>query len=126
MKGKVVEMQKKQEDKVEKESQEVVKETESNTPHKLSYEQLASAAQQLSDQGRQLFMRNQELEKMLEEANLNNVYKKLDYLWSVINSDTIYLTEDFKFSCGQEFMNLLQGGPEEGQDTTSSDSKTEE
>lgn len=112
--GEVVKMDKSS----KKEKEQVKQECSCKAPEnqKLSYEQLASAAHQLSEQGRQLYMRNRELEKQLEEADLHNLYKKLDYLWGVIHSDSHYLSEEFKKACAEEFEKLLRGNnntPEE-------------
>ena len=66
-KGKVVEMQP------------TTKEVE--RPEKMSYEQLENVAHQLSEQSRQLYIK-------LQQANMNNMFKRLDYLFKVIaNAD---------------------------------------
>ena len=81
---------------------------ESDTaPRKLSYEELENAAHQMSEQGRKLYSENEQLRKLIEELNLQNTFKRLDYLWTVINSDTAYITEDFKVKCGEEFMKIM-------------------
>lgn len=74
---------------------------------KMSYEQLENIAHQMSDQSRNLYAQNQKLAKALEEANMNNFFKKLDYLWAIIHSDSEYLTDEFKKQCGEEFMEAL-------------------
>ena len=48
-------------------------------PEKISYEQLESVAHQLSEQNRQLFAK-------LQELNMTNVFKRLDYLFKVIEN----------------------------------------
>lgn len=86
---------------------------------KLTYEQLENAAHQLSEQSRNLYMQNQQLMKKLQEADLTNLFKRLDWLWTVINSNTSYITEEFKKNCGEEFMKLM-ASTEEEQDTEES------
>lgn len=50
-------------------------------PEKMSYEQLENIAHQLSEQNKQLYMK-------LQSANMTNLFKRLDYLFKVIeNSD---------------------------------------
>ena len=74
---------------------------------KMTYEQLENVAHQMSEQSRSLYAKNQQLAKALEEANTNNFFKKLDYLWATIHSESVYLTEEFKINCGKEFMEML-------------------
>lgn len=81
------------------------------TKEKMSYEQLENIAHQLSEQGRTLNAQNQKLIKALEEANMTNYFKRLDYLWAVIHSESKYLSEDFKSKCGTEFETMMT--PEE-------------
>lgn len=79
----------------------------------MSYEQLENIAHQMSEQSKQLYTQNQQLAKALEEANMINFFKKLDYLWNIIHSDSIYLTEDFKIKCGEDFMEAVSPKEEE-------------
>lgn len=124
--GEVVNM-KERKSKEAAETEVASQETNGNqTPQKLTYEQLASAAQQLSEQGRQLYKRVQELEQALNETNLANLYKKMDYLWQVITSDSIYLDEDFKIACGKEFQTLMQGPSAEENEAPVEEEKKEE
>lgn len=44
---------------------------------------------------------------MLQESDLTNFYKRLDYLWQIINSDTPYISEEFRQKCGEEYMNMI-------------------
>jgi len=81
-------------------------------PEKMSYEQLENVAHQMSEQSRNLYMQNQQLAQKLQEANLQNLFKRLEWLWTVINSTTPYITEEFKQKCGEEFM-LIMTTPEE-------------
>jgi hypothetical protein len=77
------------------------------TKKKLSYEELENVAHQMSEQSRNLYAKNQQLAKALEENNMNNYFKRLDYLWAIIHSESEYITEEFKVKCGKEFMEML-------------------
>lgn len=57
---------------------------------KLSYDELENVANQLSEQSRSLY-------KKLQEANLTNIFKRLDYLFKVI---------EFKESFDPDFINM--------------------
>ena len=59
-------------------------------PKKLSYEGLENICHQLSAQAQQLNAQNQQLRAALNEANLTNIYKRLDYLFEVINKDFFF------------------------------------
>lgn len=85
-------------------------------PEKMSYEQLENVAHQMSEQSRNLYIQNQQLIQKLQEANLANFFKRLDWLWSIINSTTPYISEEFKQKCGEEFMNNMTLSPEESED----------
>ena len=74
---------------------------------KMSYEQLENIAHQMSEQSRNLHNQNQQLMQRLEEANLTNFFKRLEWLWLVINSNTPYITEEFKRKCGEELMDNM-------------------
>lgn len=74
---------------------------------KMTYEQLENVAHQMSEQSRNLYAKNQQLAKALEESNMNNFFKKMDYLWAIIHSESVYITEEFKIKCGKEFMEML-------------------
>ena len=77
--------------------------------NKLSYENLENVAHQLSEQSRNLYAQNQKLKQALEEANLSNYFKRLDYLWSIVTSvvSEEYITKEFKIKCGKEFMEMM-------------------
>lgn len=80
---------------------------------KMSYEQLENIAHQMSEQGRNLYAQNQQLAKALEAAEMTNFFKKLDYLWNIIHSESPYLREEFKIRCGEEFMEAMTSKEEE-------------
>ena len=75
-------------------------------PAKASYEQLANIANQL-------YVQNQEMGKKLNEIDMENFFKRLDWLWQIINSTTPYITEQFKQECGKEFMDMMVKPEEE-------------
>ena len=87
-----------------------------STPKKLSYEELENVCHQLSAQAQQLNAQNQQLRAALNEANLTNLYKRLDYLFEVINKDNSYLSVDFKKQCANEIETLM-ATPEQPEDT---------
>lgn len=84
--------------------------------NKLSYEELENVCHQLSAQAQQLNVQNQQLRKMTEEANLTNLYKRLDYLFAVIDKDNAYLSHNFKVQCAVEIENLM-ATPEQEENT---------
>lgn len=85
-------------------------------PSKLSYEELENVCHQLSAQAQQLNTQNQQLRMALNEANLANLYKRLDYLFEVINKDNLYLSVDFKRQCADEIETLM-ATPEQSENT---------
>ena len=100
-KGKVVEMQQKQ------------KETE--RPEKMSYEQLENIAHQLSEQAKQLYMK-------LQAANMGNMFKRLDYLFKVVENGHMF-KQDFLEKCIAEIEELMTV-PEEVEEEEAPDIKT--
>ena len=66
---------------------------------KLTYEQLESAANQLAQQ-------NQMLRNQLMEMNYHNVFKRLDYLFKVVEHATSFDTE-FVTTCKTEIVTLM-------------------
>lgn len=93
-------------------------------PKKLSYEELENVCHQLSAQAQQLNTQNQQLRIALNEANLTNLYKRLDYLFEVINKDNPYLPVDFKKKCANEIKTLMQT-PEDTQEESTDSTKEE-
>ena len=90
-KGKVVDMQP------------MAKETE--RPEKMSYEQLENVAHQLSEQAKQLYMK-------LQDANMNNIFKRLDYLFKVVENGHMF-KQDFLDKCITEIEELMTVPEEE-------------
>lgn len=68
-------------------------------PEKMSYEQLEGVAHQLSEQNRQLFAK-------LQELNMTNVFKRLDYLFKVIENGHMF-EQDFLEKCIAEVESLM-------------------
>ena len=93
-KGKVVDMQP------------MAKETE--RPEKMSYEQLENVAHQLSEQAKQLYMK-------LQDANMNNIFKRLDYLFKVVENGHMF-KQDFLDKCIAEIEELMTVPEEESLD----------
>lgn len=79
-------------------------------PEKMSYEQLENVAHQLSEQNRQLFAKVQEL-------NMTNVFKRLDYLFKVVENGHMF-KQNFLEKCITEIENLMTvSEQEENSDT---------
>lgn len=68
-------------------------------PEKMSYEQLENVAHQLSEQNRQLFAK-------LQELNMANVFKRLDYLFEVVENGNMF-KPDFLEKCVAEVESLM-------------------
>lgn len=80
-------------------------------PEKMSYEQLENVAHQLSEQNRQLYMK-------LQSANMTNLFKRLDYLFKVIeNSDKF--NKEFVNKCLTEIESSMTLPEEEGKEEES-------
>ena len=95
--------------------QPTTKETE--RPEKMSYEQLENIAHQLSEQAKQLYMK-------LQAANMGNMFKRLDYLFKVVENGHMF-QQDFFEKCIAEIEELLTV-PEEDNKEETSNIKTEE
>lgn len=68
-------------------------------PEKMSYEQLEGIAHQLSEQNRQLFAK-------LQELNITNMFKRLDYLFKVIENGHMF-KQYFLEKCIAEVESLM-------------------
>ena len=66
---------------------------------KLSYEQLEQVAEQLSEQTRQLY-------SQLKNASLNNMFKRLDYLFKVVENKDKF-PQEFYNKCLNEVEELM-------------------
>lgn len=80
---------------------------EAKEPKKMSYEELENVAHQLSEQTRQLYAK-------LQEMNMVNMFKRLDYLFKVAEFSHMFNSE-FVTTCTQEIQDLLTI-PEEKQE----------
>ena len=92
---------------------------ETERPEKMSYEQLENIAHQLSEQARQLY-------GQLQKSNLNNMFKRLDYLFKVVENGHMF-RQDFLDKCVKEIEELMTvpEEPENSEEETPS-IKTEE
>lgn len=68
-------------------------------PEKMSYEQLENVAHQLSEQSKQLYMK-------LQAANMGNMFKRLDYLFKVVENGHVF-KQDFFEKCIAEIEELM-------------------
>ena len=73
---------------------------------KLSYEQLEEVARQMEGQLRQVYAK-------LQEANMNNLFKRLDFLFKVLETEHMFPL-DFVKKCTDEIKSILTI-PEEGE-----------
>lgn len=76
------------------------KTTSEKAKQKLTYEQL-------NDVCNQLFQQNQQLRKELQEMNAVNMFKRLDYLFKVVELSTTFKDADFVNSCMDEIKEAL-------------------
>ena len=72
---------------------------ETERPEKMSYEQLENVAHQLSEQAKQLYMK-------LQAANMSNIFKRLDYLFKVLENGHMF-RQDFVDKCVSEIEELM-------------------
>lgn len=83
-------------------------------PEKMSYEQLENIAHQLSEQNRQLFTK-------LQELNMANVFKRLDYLFKVVENWSSFKNAFFE-KCVAEIEDLMTV-PEQEEKSETEDKK---
>lgn len=74
-------------------------EAKSDKPEKMSYEQLEQVAHQLSEQANQLY-------NQLQKANLNNMFRRLDYLFKVVDAGHMF-KQDFLDKCINEIEEIM-------------------
>lgn len=72
---------------------------ETEQPQKMSYEQLEQVAHQLSEQARQLY-------GQLQKSNLSNMFKRLDYLFKVVENGHMF-KQDFLDRCVKEIEDIM-------------------
>jgi len=81
-----------------------------NTEHKkLTYEQLNNACNQL-------FQQNQQLLHKIQEINAVNMFKRLDYLFKVVELAATFKDADFVNSCIDEIKEALTPSEESEKD----------
>ena len=100
------------------EMQPATKETEK--PEKMSYEQLENIAHQLSEQARKLY-------SQLQQSNMTNMFKRLDYLFKVVENGHMF-KQDFLEKCIAEIEELMTVPEveEDNKEEETSDTKTED
>ena len=92
--------------------------TKEERPEKLSYEQLENVAHQLSEQAKQLYMK-------LQAANMSNMFKRLDYLFKVVENGHMF-KQDFLEKCIAEIEEIMTVPEETDKEEETPDIKTEE
>lgn len=80
---------------------------DNENPQKMSYEQLEQVAHQLSEQARQMY-------DQLQKANLTNMFKRLDYLFKVVENGEMF-SQEFVTKCINEIEEFMTV-PEESED----------
>lgn len=93
-----------------------VKETEQ--PQKMSYEQLEQVAHQLSEQARQLY-------SQLQQSNMTNMFRRLDYLFKVVENGHMF-KQDFLDKCINEIESIMTVPEETENSEEETTDKTEE
>lgn len=77
---------------------------------KVSYEQLENIAHQLSEQNRQMYAR-------MQEMDMANMFKRLDYLFKVVENGTMF-DSDFVNKCVDEIENVMMPKEEPSEEDT--------
>lgn len=95
------------------------KETEQS--QKMSYEQLEQIAHQLSEQARQLY-------SQLQKSNMTNMFKRLDYLFKVVENGHMFKQDFLEKSIAEieELMTVPEEVEEDNKEEETPDIKTEE
>ena len=82
---------------------------------KLTYEQLENVCHQLSEQSRTLYQK-------LQEASMENFFKRLDYLFKVVDNAIAFTSrgyQDFISKCVEEIVTSMQIPEPEEEETKS-------
>lgn len=90
---------------------------EEKNKKELSYEELKSVAGQLSQQ-------NQQLNLMLQQANMSNVFKRLDYLFKILELKDCF-NSDFVITCSEEIVTIMTP-PEQAEDSKDNNNPNEQ
>lgn len=72
---------------------------ENKEKKKLSYEELENVCHQLSEQARTLYQK-------LQDATMTNMFKRLDYLFAVLENKDVF-PDDFVKKCIDEVVNSM-------------------
>lgn len=88
-----------------------------NPRKKMSYEELENVAHQMSEQSRVLYMK-------LQEANMTNTFKRLDYLFKVVENSHAF-NNGFVDKCISEIETIMTI-PEETEQENPDSEETEE
>lgn len=92
---------------------------EEGQSQKMSYEQLEQVAHQLSEQARQLY-------NQLQQSNMTNMFKRLDYLFKVVENGHMF-KQDFFEKCVAEIEEIMTVPEEhENSEEGTPNNKTEE
>ena len=73
---------------------------ESGQKQKLSYDELNNACSQL-------YQQNQVLSRQVQQLNMTNMFKRLDYLFMVLQHESMFTDREFVNSCIQEIQEAL-------------------
>lgn len=92
--------------------------TKDERPEKMSYEQLENVAHQLSEQAKQLYMK-------LQAANMSNMFKRLDYLFKVVENGHMF-KQDFLEKCIAEIEEIMTVPEETDKEEGTPDIKIED
>lgn len=81
-------------------------------PKELSREQLTGMLHQLSEQDRKLVEENRKLKGAIQEMYMTNTFKRLDYLFKVVESTDSVFSKDFIAKCAKEIEDITFGTEE--------------
>ena len=95
-----------------------MKPQETEQSQKMSYEQLEQVAHQLSEQARQLY-------SQLQKSNLTNMFKRLDYLFKVVENGHMF-KQDFLERCVSEIEDIMTVPEESENNKEETPDKSEE
>lgn len=93
-----------------------INESKRSKSEKMTYEQLENVAHQLSEQVRQLYVK-------LQSNNLSNMFKRLDYLFKIIENGSRF-DDDYVTKCVAEIKELMtvpENEEKENQDTATTE-----
>lgn len=78
-----------------------------NTEEKPQVEEQKLTYEQLNEACSQLYQQNQYLQNQLKQANLSNMFKRLDYLFKVLECEKVIKDSEFISSCVDEIKEAL-------------------